>query len=478
MDGTKDNALKEPVESQVILTAPEANEPIAEEAIPGKAEQAEAQVETPAQEEQSSGTEQLSQTGIVDEAFAREGAEQDVGDLPKKGKRKGKKKRRRIYEYTLDDDMRYRGPLSYLHLRIFAWGFLIIAQLGVLLALGSKFDSGFAGKVGPLPNILQSGSTVMMPLFLIATFATILNGSRSFKSMLTLYGGLSVVFYLLFILFHNRYLPSIIGWVMGVERAEAVATIDGMLYLFSKGGYLAFNIFIDLFLCTLLTFFLIYRPKKVFVGKKLIIFRLFALIPILYEGASLALKMLGMFGKIVVSSYLYPLLTTKPPMTFVVFVVIAFLIKAGERRYRKVGKTHEEYQDFVKTNAHSWQFSRTLAITMAVAGVIDLIIYLILTLVILHNAGFSGTEEQVTQMALLVSDVLINAGVGGSGALILVAPLVLLFSYTKTHKKSMINLILPAAAIIIIIFMYLEAAVIATKLLGPFGDFVGKLLNK
>jgi len=185
-----------------------------------------------------------------------------------------------------------------------------------------------------------------------------------------------------------------------------------------------------------------------------------------------------MFGTIVVSSYLYPLLTTKPPMTFVVFVVIAFLIKAGERRYRKVGKTHEEYQDFVKTNAHSWQFSRTLAITMAVAGVIDLIIYLILTLVILHNSGFSGTEEQVTQMALLVSDVLINAGVGGSGALILVAPLVLLFSYTKTHKKSMINLILPAAAIIIIIFMYLEAAVIATKLLGPFGDFVGKLLNK
>ena len=54
-------------------------------------------------------------------------------------------------------------------------------------------------------------------------------------------------------------------------------------------GYYAFNIFLDMFLCTLLLFFADYRPKRFFKGKLLYLFRSFAILPVLYDAASVTL---------------------------------------------------------------------------------------------------------------------------------------------------------------------------------------------
>ena len=103
-------------------------------------------------------------------------------------------------------------------------------------------------QVGLLPFFLRLASVVMMPLFLIATFATILNGSRTFKSMLILYGGVGAIFYLLFILLHERYAAYALMFVLGVDRATAVETIDKLLSIILSSGYMSLNIFVDLFL--------------------------------------------------------------------------------------------------------------------------------------------------------------------------------------------------------------------------------------
>jgi len=391
---------------------------------------------------------------------------------------KKKRRRKKFYEYTLDNDIKYRGPLSYRDLKILAWIFLIVAQVGVILKLGAKFDTGLASKVGFLPEILKYGSNLMMPLFLIATFGTILNGSRSFKSMLFVYGGAAVVFYILFVLFHERYIPTIAGWVMGIERAEAVKMIDGILSSALKNGYLAFNIFIDLFLCALLIFFTVYKPKKVFTGKKEIIFRAFSLIPIGYEVASFVLKMLAAFGKVTISSYLYPLLTTKPPMTFVLFLIIAIFIKVREHRFIKVGKTYEEYQTFLQTKANSWHFSRFTAVMMVLISLIDAIVYFVLSIVLVSNGiDPNGSEEAINTTIQQATQAMLDTGVGGSLALLMGAPIVTLFSYNRVPKKSIIDTLLPLIAIIVLMFVYLEAAVIATGLIGPFADFVGKVIH-
>ena len=47
-------------------------------------------------------------------------------------------------------------------------------------------------------------------------------------------------------------------------------------------------------------------------------------------------------------------------------------------------------------------------------------------------------------------------GFGQSTTLLIVAPLVLLFSYTRTHKNPKIDTFIPIVAVGLIIFLYIE----------------------
>ena len=104
-------------------------------------------------------------------------------------------------------------------------------------------------------------------------------------------------------------------------------------------GTLVFNLFIDLFLCTLFLFFLNYEPKKYFQGRKKLLFRLFALLPILYELGALAIRICMVFAMIQPPDFIYPFLTTKPLMSFFLFVFLILGMKILEYRFRKNEKT-------------------------------------------------------------------------------------------------------------------------------------------
>ena len=409
-----------------------------------------------------------------------------------KKKRKKRKKRLKFYQITPENDIKYRGPLSYRALRAIGWACLFIAQIATIWSLVGKVDPTRLPS-STVQTILQMFGDMMMPLFLIATFATILNGSKDFRSMLMLYGGASVLLYLLFLLAYERWMVGAIEAVFNVGRIEAVQFLMEMLTGFT-GGYLAFNLFIDLFLCTLLAFFLMYKPKKVFVGKKLLIFRWLAVLPILYEVASFTLKMLVGYGKIELSVYLYPLLTTKPPMTFIVFVVLTFFLKARERIYRKKGGTHEQYQAFLKTRANSWRVSGFIAKIMIVAGIVDLIIFIAITIVmtvqglstealeaaeqLTGDAAASAMGEEIAGKLMHALDVLMRCGVGQSSGLILVAPIVLLFSYTRTHKDTKFDIILPIVAVVILGLMFIEGFYQVVKVAGgKLQDFINNFFG-
>ena len=222
-----------------------------EDAAEQKAQEEQDALELPLREisdaDESDGGEPAPANDVAD-AEGLDTVQEDADENPVEKKRR---KRRKIDEYTLENDIKYRGPLSYRWLRIFAWLFLILSQIGLLLQLGGRLDAGLAEKTLLPATALKMMSQLMMPLFLIAAFATILNGSKSFKSMLILYGGAALLFYLLFILLHERYVATIVSFVFEVDRAEAVAMIDSFLTVSVSSGYMAFNIFVDLFLCTL-----------------------------------------------------------------------------------------------------------------------------------------------------------------------------------------------------------------------------------
>jgi hypothetical protein len=213
-------------------------------------------------------------------------------------------------------------------------------------------------------------------------------------------------------------------------------------------GFFAFNIFVDLFLCTLVMYFMNARPTKVFTGKKIYIFRALTILPIAYEVASILLKGKAAAGSILLPSWVFPLLTVKPPMTFLVFVFMAIHIKTRELRYCRHGKTHDDYQEFLKTNRNAWHFSVYAAIVLFIAGVIDLVIAILLL------AGQAGSAEGLD--AIMASEkafkntIAMSIGFGKSTCLMFFAPIVLLFNYTKIPKNKTVGMLIPVAGILLI----------------------------
>ena len=56
----------------------------------------------------------------------------------------GQKQKKKLYELNLEQDMKYRGPLSYRHFRILGWLMLALLQVAVLLSVGAKLDPSLA----------------------------------------------------------------------------------------------------------------------------------------------------------------------------------------------------------------------------------------------------------------------------------------------------------------------------------------------
>lgn len=90
-----------------------------------------------------------------------------------------------------------------------------------------------------------------------------------------------------------------------------------------------------------------------------------------YEAVCIVLKSLASAELITIPVTMYPLLPTKPTMTFLVFVVLALFIKCRERIYLRSGRTHEEYQSFLKTNVNSLHFALFTVLVFVVAALVD-----------------------------------------------------------------------------------------------------------
>lgn len=360
------------------------------------------------------------------------------------------KKTGKPHEIDASNDIKYRGPLNYQHLRVIAWALLALAQFPIITdALSRILGEGNFSANGTAVEIIRAIGSLALPLLLIANFAVILGTGANYKKLLIKFGSLSGGVAVLALLLYERYLVGILS--AGSSRAQAKATLTDM---FAESGFLAFNLFLDLFLCTLVTYFLLYTPKKVFTGKRIIVFRLFAALPILYEAASVTLKILASMGRIKLSPAVFPFLTTKPPVGFLVFVAFAFFIKRRERMFIRHGKTKEDYDEFLRTNANSWHFSVHAAIILAIAAVLDFVIVLVFAAA--RSLPFSDTEAFAGQAMEAVS-LAMKWGFGESVGLIFIAPLMLLFSYTRKPKRPALDIAIPAAGVALIVAEYAEA---------------------
>ena len=290
----------------------------------------------------------------------------------------GRKKRLKIHEVTAENDIRYLGPLNYQHFQILGWLCIVMTQAMLLISLGGKIDSSIQKRFEGAIPVLQWISSMSLPFLLIANFARIVNNVEGYRKQLIKNGAAMAGISLAAILVLERYAVGSLAILEG-EGGQAEAVLLAVLKMTRAGryGFVSFNIFVDLFLCTLVMFFLNYQPKHIFKHpKSRIIFRLFTVFPIAYELISLILKIRCARGEITLPLWSFPLLTVKPPMTFVLFIALAVYVKTREWRFRRHGKTHEEFQAFLKTRRNSRNFSVFLAIMLVIVSVVDLVIFL------------------------------------------------------------------------------------------------------
>ena len=365
----------------------------------------------------------------------------------KDGAHAAQKKQRK---YDTESDIRYRGPLSYRTFKILGWLCIALSQVAVLLTMEARLDPGMADALRTPTMVLKLLSNLALPFLLIANFALILNAGEGYGKQLARFGGIALAVVAGSVALFQRYIVGSVAVFME-SRQEAVAFLSDMFHMPSGAGYLSYNLFIDLFLCTLLMFFLNYRPKRLFTGKLLGVFRAFAVLPVVYEIASITLKILAVEGKVALPLIVFPLLTVKPPMTFLVFVVLAFFIKNRERVFRKNGRTHADYQAFLKTNRNSLQFSSFTAIILAAAGILDIVAFFVVSAILSQHTPEGAELAEDFYLSHL------NAlGLGDSVLLLLLSPLMLLFSYTRTHRNKMPDTLIPFAGVVLIALVYIE----------------------
>lgn len=434
-----------------------------------------------------------------------------------------KKKRVRLHETTHENDIRFRGPLTAQHFKILGWLCIAIAQVVLLLTLGGRMNAGLAERTAGWRTVLSNIANLSLPFLLIANFAQLLNTEEGYRKQLLMNGaamaGICAAYYLVF----YRY---IVGGVAAFlqEPAQALPAVNEVMNIVMPYGFFAFNIFVDLFLCTLCMLFLNYQPRRVFKGKLRFIFRLMALLPIGYEVGCMVLKVRAARGLLTIPTWAYPLLTVKPPMTFALFLALAMFVKTRELRFRRHGKTHEEYAKFLQTRRNSWNFSVFLAIMLVLASIADVLVVFgfsmneavqSVTTDIETSLSAVGTSmeavadgeveltlprsqpgegegeaappspgEENAEKILLTSEerealmqevvngamdeeriaasvdwgmqVASAVGFGGSAFLFYLAPLVLLFSYTRKPKYRLVDMLVPVAGIALILIVYIE----------------------
>ncbi len=359
-------------------------------------------------------------------------------------------KRVKFHERGAHNDMKYSGPLTFQSFQILGWTCIVVTVIMALMKIAVKVNPSDTQRFQTISDIISYIAELSLPFLLMANFSRILNNTDGYRKQLLRNGGAMAAIFLGFMIFFNRYVVGTVGLLLQ-DSKEAYPLVMTSFYGVSPKGFFALNIFVDLFLCTLVMFFLNARPTKVFTGKKIYIFRAFTLLPIAYETASIIIKGRSAAGSVLLPSWAFPLLTVKPPMTFLVFVFLAVFIKTRELLYCRHGKTHEDYQAFLKTNRNAWNFSVFAAIVLFIAGIIDIIIAIFLL------AGQAGSAEQLD--AIMASEkafknsIAISIGFGKSACLVVFAPIVLLFNYTKIPKNKTLGMLIPVVGIVLIVLI-------------------------
>jgi len=365
---------------------------------------------------------------------------------------KKQKNKFHIFKHHLhneENDIKYRGPLSYRHLRIIAWVCMMFMALSTVFSVFAKINH--SDSLSVTSSVFQTIGQLALPLFLIANFSFIMRHRNNLKKLIVFYGLVALGMMAVAYLFVFRYCFSILTHYNWDNFEFVEDLLSGVLNMYMN-KFIFLNVFIDLFLCSLCFAFLTYKPKKYFQGKKIIIFRLFVIFPIIYELGCVYLKLHVLTAdEFMIPWYIFPLLTTKPPMLLLGFLILTIIISIRKEVYLKKNNCGEDkYEKFLATNANSLQFSLMTMAVLLFAVIVDIIVFIIVSSHISAVKGYDYDE---------VASFVGKSGLGQTIPVLLIFPLIFLFSYSKEYTDKMIDKIIPAGGVALCVYAVVESLV-------------------
>ena len=361
------------------------------------------------------------------------------------------------YDATLGD-ISYQGIMSYRGLMILGWLCVVVAVAEGLLNLGVKINQTIALRVGDLNSVLSYLAALALPFLVIVDYSRVLNNTDDYKKPLVRSAIPAVAIVVLSFVFMRRYMIGTVE-TLATDPSDALPLLTLLFQRVNDRGFITYNLFIDLFLCDLLFYFALAKPKGFVDGKRHAAFRLLAALPVGYEGVCTVVKFLAAQKKFTLPFWSFSLLTTMPPMTFLAFLAFVGVLKYLEYHYRRqVGRTEKEYTEYLQTRQSSLRFSLYLAFLFLVFTVADYVALRFL------SAAFTKTAE-----TYLVTETPVNAaeaaGFGKAFSLLFAAPIMPLYSFTRIPKNKRFIVLIPIAAAVLSVLLLLEAGYQALQML-------------
>lgn len=318
---------------------------------------------------------------------------------------------------------KFRQPMSYRWLKILGLFALIVPFLLIRIMVS------FPDMEENLFTIISDiANTLSLPLVIFAAFILILKSNKKANLLIT-YSILAIIIYVVLIFLFEHYLLVILSSIhpemSAVEIREYANSLAAELKIFQ------YNIFVDLLMCSAFFYFTNETPKRLKDDKKKMqLFRLGALLPVIYIIASMILSGLANSGVIQLDNKIMGIMTCRSPATYLIFFAVSLFLSNSQKIYLRNGGTMQGFKEFKKTNAHSLQFSIVCSIIILVVCLLDFLFGLI--------PGSSAF------------------GIGDSKLMFVIIPFIMLISYSKEYKSNTIDLFLPIITISAIIFLVVD----------------------
>ena len=340
------------------------------------------------------------------------------------------------------DDIRYLGPLSYRAFEILGWLCVVLSVAVVILAIITSVSSRAGTGQGIPRHILPYATQMSAILLIIAAISRAMRSNEEYRQQLLTYLGVAGIVAAGTALIFQRTVMTAINRLF-LDPKQALPMVEKTFADFSGIDFIAFNVFIDIFLCILLFFFVNVRPKHLFTGKWTLLLRACAVLPIAYAVVCMWLKYQAVCKDKLLPFGVFPLLTVKPVTTYGLFLFLAIYVKRKEIQFCRDGRTIRECRASLRTRRNSLRFGIVLAIALAVTAIVDnLLQYATAQLLLKPFAPANGDALAWSLRAAR------RIGFGGDSLVLLIAaPFMLLYSFNRVPKWRIISVLAPLLAI-------------------------------